>query len=122
MSPVFDKGESTLISHFTVTHVTKSQNFGIQLYVSATSDLAELKLTSGKLKLTSGKKLPREIFKMICLIPDNYTHGLRYSHLLFVTHVTARKEKVLPNDILIYFPGNLIILYCFNFPKKCTGT
>jgi hypothetical protein len=103
------------ISHFTVTHVTKSQNFGIQLYVSATSDLAEL-------KLTSGKKLPREIFKMICLIPDNYTHGLRYSHLLFVTHVTARKENVLPNGILIYFPGNLIILYCFNFPKKYTGT
>jgi hypothetical protein len=59
---------------------------------------------------------------MSCLIPDNYTHSLRYSHLLFVTHVTARKEKILPNDILIYFPGNLISLYFSKFHKKYTGT
>ena len=84
------------------------------MHVSATSDLA-------KPKLTSGKKPPREVFKMICLIPDNYTHSHRYSHLLFVTHVTARKEKILPNGILIYFPGNLIILYFSNFHKKYTG-
>jgi hypothetical protein len=59
---------------------------------------------------------------MICLIPDNYTHSHSYSHLLFVTHMTARKEKILPNGILIYFPGNLISLYFSNFHKKYTGT
>jgi hypothetical protein len=85
------------------------------MHVSATSDLA-------KPKLTSGKKPPREIFMMVRLIPDNCTHSLRYTHLLFVTHVTARKEKILPNGILIYFPGKVIILYFSNFHKKYTGT
>ena len=46
-----------------------------------------------KPKLTSGKKPPREEFKMSYLIPDNYTHSLRYSHLLFVTHVSRDSQK-----------------------------
>ena len=85
------------------------------MHVSATFDLT-------KSKPTSGMKPPGEIFKIICLISDNYIHSLRYRHLLFVTHMTAKTENILPNCIRLYFPGNLIILDFTNFHKKYTGT